>query len=184
MGIDFRLVALAVCVWSGALALAASRGAVYLEESALLLITGVVIAFGWLLVSWLRVEVWQGKRSCVWIALPVVGVIAVVVSETSAPLTARLWLCEGDMRTYAENAEPTQEFTKSPRKVGLFSTARVRRQGQTVLLQTCHDSFNEVGVAYSPNNPPNYSPRTGVWASFTHLYGPWYRYEFPDKGGG
>jgi hypothetical protein len=173
----------AVCVWSTASLVFASDGTLDLDEQGLLLLTGLGLAVVWVIrLGDNRVS--RGTREVVWVALPVFATGAMVVATgTHLPLSSRLWLCEDSLRDYVETAEPTPQYTRSVRRVGFFSVTGVRREGQTVLLQTCHDGFASVGIAYSPDAAPSYSPRKEVHAMFTHLYGPWYRYEFPDKGG-
>ena len=107
-----------------------------------------------------------------WWLLPVGALATIVLSETGWGLTARVWLCETKLRTYAEEVQGGRHDNR-PLWVGLFRVQSAEGGPAQTRLGIGSEMLDVVGLAYC-HKPPDPTDR-----NYWHLYGPWYRYRQP-----
>jgi hypothetical protein len=175
-----RAIIAAGAVWLAVAMVEASNGVATILGLFFLALLGFCTAVAWFSYSvacFRSLKPW--RRAAVWLAVPALGLVGVVGFPTGWPMAIRVWLCEQSLNEYAITANPDEQ----PRyqevrvdRVGLFTVQHVDKSEGSVLLTTSSTFVSLGGVAYAPDGVPASSPMT---VNFTHLYGPWYRFEIP-----
>jgi hypothetical protein len=116
-----------------------------------------------------------------WLSVPFALVFGAVVYGSEWPVKVRVWLCEAELRGYAERDTAEPPSIASPHRVGLYTVHAVDRYAGVVDLMTRHDVFDVGGITYAPNGIPRRPANPSVIddddrpGGYRHLYGPWYR---------
>lgn len=120
-------------------------------------------------------DVWlNGHHSPAILSILPAALLLIVVGGTNFGLTCRVWLCEHELREFAESvrSRKTVASLSGPGKqVGLFFVRGTGGFGTEVNIMTTRCFFQSYGITYWPDGAPNRSAE-----EYQHLYGPWYRY--------
>ncbi len=139
----------------------------------------VWLAFFVVCLAWRRWDAWA-----MWLTVPIVWSVALVLSVTDVPMTVRVRLSESELRQYAESNDPSPPGYKNTKRIGSFRVEKVWRHERTVAFATGSKVFDIVGVIYAPDGFPTaplpMETEELLSAQYTHLYGPWYRFEIGD----
>ncbi|MBP3958830.1 hypothetical protein J8F10_26590 [Gemmata sp. G18] len=99
-------------------------------------------------------------------------------------MTVRTYLSAPDLQRYAESDDPDPPHYTNAKRIGLFRVEKVWRHGRMVAFGTDGKLFDVVGVIYAPDGLPTaplpMEAEELDRACYTHLYGPWYRFEIGD----
>jgi hypothetical protein len=163
---------------------ASSDGVVDLLEVMVLFLATGPVTLVWLAGGVICVKEQQVRSLLLWLSAPIVCVAAIVVSATNVPLIVRFHLSEPSLRSYAEGGTPETSRDKTTQVIGLFRVTEVWRHGRTVAFTTSASKvFGYVGVIYAPDGLPTELPMEVeelLFARYTHIDGPWYRFETGD----
>ena len=116
-----------------------------------------------------------------WLSVPFALGFGAVVYGSEWPVSFRVWLCEAELREYAEREAAERPSVESPHRVGLYTVHEVDRYSGVVDLMTRHDGFDKGGITYAPNGLPPRPTNNSVidddyrTGSYRHMCGPWYR---------
>jgi hypothetical protein len=183
--IGLSLVVIAAWLWALGLLVAASDGLINLLESILLLAAGVFFGFLWVCTA---ATCWGKSRfSERWVCMsvPPIWIVVGLLATTNLPLMARLWMSEAAFKESAESyiSEPPR-IEYGGRRIGFFNVDKVWCHGRTIAFATEGQPFITSGVICAPEGIPSAPLPMEVeellWARYTHLYGPWYRFELGD----
>jgi hypothetical protein len=137
-----------------------------------LFLMGMLIGLIWTAYSIAVPAVFRNSRlRWLWLSVPAIGLLGVLLAATHRDLAIRVWLCESQLRDYAEsfrrNPNAAQRFDH--RWVGLFEVDGVSADGDQVMLYTARSGWlDSAGIVYRPD---------GAQPSFgrcEHLFGPWW----------
>ena len=107
-----------------------------------------------------------------WLSVPVIGVSGFLLGLTHRDLALRVWLCNSELREYAEAARQNPEVPQGlHRLVGLFKVGYTSADEKQVMLYTAGAGFmDSAGIVYRPDGqrPDHHRCR------YEHLYGPWW----------
>ena len=124
----------------------------------------------------------SGRSASVpWLSVPCLLVLGAVVYGSQWPMAVRVWLCEDELRAYAERSPPSEPSVEAPDRIGLYVIHGTDRYAGVTDLMTRHDGFEVGGITYAPNGlPPRHRTNSAVDdddrpGGYRHLYGPWYR---------
>lgn len=154
-----------------------------LASALILLLFGFPTAVAWIIYS----IAWPGVfrawwRGLVWLTVPAIPFFASVGFSTGWPMAVRVWLCEEEVREYAESvpASPDDAFPRfdRPERVGTFDVYSADELHGVMMLTTGYEWFDSGGIIYAPDGLPG--ERTGLPLKVRHLYGPWYRFIIHD----
>lgn len=163
---------------------AASGGILGIMELVGLLVLGVPIALAWIFAPVACCTGSKGRALVLWLSVPVVWLTAAVLSATDVPMIVRFGLSEPALRRYAEGDDPyPPHYTTGTRYIGLFHVHKVWRHGRMTAFATGSKPFVTAGVMYAPDGLPGALPMECeelLSARYTHISGPWYRFEFGD----
>jgi hypothetical protein len=141
-----------------------------------LLFTGPVIGLAWVGYSAVFPGVLRTSRlRWAWWSVPAAGVFPVVLSATGFGLVARVWLCEAELREFANAVREGRAEVRTgdpPRRVGLFWVYDASGTVDTAYLITARGFIDRYGLAYRPGLAPTDDSRH----DYRHLFGPWYHY--------
>jgi hypothetical protein len=143
---------------------------------AALLFYAAVIGLVWLLYSLCVPGVFLTSRvRWLWLSIPIIGLGMLFLGRTDVPLTARVWLCDAELREYAESARRDPQLARAHGRVGLFRVAGTAADEKQVLLFTGSGFLALTGIAYRPDGaPPEYRDGLRRLGPSRHLYGPWW----------
>ena len=116
-----------------------------------------------------------------WASVPLALVFGAVLYGSEWPVKVRVWLCEAELRDYAERDTTEPPSITSPQRVGLYTVYSVDRYAGVVDLMTRHDGFDRGGITYAPHGLPRRTTNPFLIddddrpGGYRHLYGPWYR---------
>ena len=170
--------------WALLLVWAGSDGLITLYEEMGLVVAGGALGLLWLV--WTRAALSRSPRAwMVWLSAPAVSVLAVLLAATNLPLIGRLWLSEREMREYAGRHDPDPpDWVTGNKGIGSFGVDKVWRHGSWIAFATDGQPFITAGVMFAPDGLPEgelpIEVEEMLWARYTHLYGPWYRFEVGD----
>jgi hypothetical protein len=138
--------------------------------SLLLSVSGLMIGLVWLAYSTVIPAVFKTPRvRWLWWSVPVIGVGGLLLSMTHRDLAARVWLCESELREYAEAIRQNPQAPRESHRVGLVVVRFASADENQVFLYTAHGFMDSAGIVYRPDgNPPEHAHR------HQHLYGPWW----------
>lgn len=111
-----------------------------------------------------------------WSLFPAAWLAVLTLGMTDYGLIARVWLCEDEMRRFAEAARARSKEVgisgQHDRQVGLFHVHRTAvGDGSEVNMVTARGFLDSYGVTYWPGGP-----EAALGSRWRHLYGPWYWY--------
>jgi hypothetical protein len=140
----------------------------------LLLLSGAVVGVAWAACPF-AAPAGLGARGWrwAWRSVPA-GVLGVVLlGATGWGFLARVWLCEGELRAYAEALQRGQADGR-PRRVGLFQVWHAEGDPTEARIITVSSLFDRSGLAFRRARPDRADQR------YRHLFGPWHWYRAPD----
>ncbi len=151
-------------------------------EPFLLILGGGVIGFAWLGYSVAVPGVLRTSRvRWLWLSVPGIGLTSFALCFTHHDLAARVWVCDSELRGYAEAARQNPKgVSRVPRPVGSFHVRETVAYEKQVMLHTASGFLTSSGIAYRPDGamPEGARPLT---FRCEHLYGPWWWfYEMGD----
>ncbi|HVK18442.1 MAG TPA: hypothetical protein VM533_16020 [Fimbriiglobus sp.] len=170
-------------LWTASVIASASDGMADMIEQLGLVFAASLLGLVWVAESGIYPAVFRSHGRFAWLSAPSLCGLAVLISATNLPIAARMWLSEGSLRAYAEGSDPDPPNYVNEKSVGLFRVKRVWRDGTAVAFVTGSNVFDQAGVLYAPDGLPTAPPEESevlLRATFTHLYGPWYRFDIPD----
>jgi hypothetical protein len=110
-----------------------------------------------------------------WLSVPAAALAVVAVDASNVGLLVRVWLCEDELRAFAEAARAGKEDVgaSGPNDVpvGLFHVDRTYGYGSEVAMVTSRAMFRDYGVLYWPDPQ---RANFGDGGDCRHLFGPWY----------
>lgn len=161
-----------------------SGGAIDIVEMFFLIFTVGCASLFWLFNVAIVLKAERFRTLGIWLSVPIVWVAAVAVSASDVPFLIRFRLSEPDLRQYAQADAPNPSHDMRARHLGLFDISDVWRHGRTVAFSTDGKLFDRVGVIYAPDGLPAEPLPIEVEellrAQYTHLDGPWYKFEIGD----
>jgi hypothetical protein len=136
----------------------------------LLFWSGLLMGFVWVGYSFAVPGVFRTARvRWLWLSVPAIGFGSLVLSFTHRDLAMRVWLCDSELREYAESVRQNPEAGRQPRRVGLFEVRSAGADENQVYLHTASGFMHSAGIMYRPDGgPPEHRRRS------KHLYGPWW----------
>ena len=137
---------------------------------------GGLVAFVWLVCSLFRQDVFRTPARVIgWMSVFAVPPLAVVLVSADCATAVRVYLCEDQLRDYAEQSDGHRPTRGQPDRVGLFAVYSLERVDDGLALLTVDEGLIRGGLIYAPHRPPH----RGL-SPIRHLNGPWYRYVVPD----
>lgn len=137
--------------------------------------TGLVLLTGWIICSFRKqAQRYSRPSKLLWFAIPIITLLPLALSTTNYGLAFRLWLCEDEIREFAESARSGNESispVSAGRAVGLFHICWTTANGSEMTLITTRGLYENCGISYWPEGLPN-----GSGDEYQHLFGPWYRF--------
>jgi hypothetical protein len=144
----------------------------------MLFMLGGIVAISWVGYSCAVPGVFCAPRvRWLWSSVPAVPVVAVLLCCTHHDLAVRVWLCDSELREYAEPVRRNPDSASYiSQNVGLFRVRKTTADEKQVMLHTSDGFMTSSGIVYRPDGtPPEYRDRLGS-CRFEHLYGPWWRF--------
>jgi hypothetical protein len=177
LGPAFRWGIVACCwLWALAALTQVTNAGWDLGVGLLLFLPGCLLSLCWLEYSALVPAVFRDRRGrYFWLSVPALMLLLLTLEWTNLGLACRVWMCERELRQYAEAVvagveEPPQRG--QGKWVGLFFVSRTDSYDtKDVNLITGRWFLESYGITYWPDGAPH-----GSGDEYQHLYGPWYRY--------
>jgi hypothetical protein len=164
--------------WAAAALPSSTNAGWYILELLALSASFTVVGIGWCWISFTSPSIFSTKRlRWVWTAVPVLWIVVISLGSTDYGLAIRVWLCEDELRAFAESARTDWERNgvKAPpdSQVGLFHVQRTFGYGSEVNMITTRGllPMKSFGITYCPG--PGGAQVVG---RYRHLYGPWYTF--------